>query len=392
MKILINASSSTAGGGITYLSNILNQILKSGEKKTYFLFVIQEIVKVLKGGANLVIMPIPKFFTKNYITRVLWEQVFVVFSAKKLKVDVFFSTGNSGPFFLPIKHILFSRNAIFYSRDFDRDLILRKHYFKYLLNKLKRIWSILSILRADINLVPTKAFGEHIKKECRILRNTDFKTLYHGFDRDFFTKDKDPLPEEARKKLKLDENYKRILLVSHYNYFRNFETLIKAIPDIKKGVPGEKIMVVMTTDIQKGINYGGFDATYASDLIDELNVREDIAMLGKIPYSKLHRLYEICDVSISPSYAETFGHPMVEAMAMGTPVLAANTPIHKEICRDSALYFNVFEEKDLAEKCSRILKDPGLSLSLRNKGKDRYKIFSWEKHLLELTELFDKLG
>ena len=83
---------------------------------------------------------------------------------------------------------------------------------------------------------------------------------------------------------------------------------------------------------------------------------------------------------------------MVEAMAMGTPVLAADTPIHKEICRDSALYFNVFEEKDLAEKCARILKDPDLGLSLRNKGRDRYKMFSWEKHLSELNRLMGLYG
>jgi hypothetical protein len=58
-----------------------------------------------------------------------------------------------------------------------------------------------------------------------------------------------------------------MLLVSHYNYFRNFETVIKALPRIKTeaGKRGLGVQLVLTTDLQKGAVYGGYDATSASN-------------------------------------------------------------------------------------------------------------------------------
>ncbi len=390
-RILVNTVSATSGGGFTYLYNITNQIFRKDKENKYFFLIFSSMHSLfpLPKMENVVFLPC-KLSNKSLLYRILWHQIVIRRFIKEKKIDVLFSTGNFGLFFSPVKQILFNRNALYFSKDFEKDLLKRREYRKLIMTKLKRLWSILSILSADINLVPTKAFGEKIKQNCWVLRKKKFYVLYHGFDKEYFERDRQPLPSEILEKLKLKENYKRILFVSHYNYFRNFDTVIKSLPYLKKLLPKEKIMIILTTDIKKGAVYGGFDSTRTAKLIEKLNLKDNIAMLGTIPYSKLHHLYKLSDISLSPAYAESFGHPLLEAMSQGIPIVSADTPVHREVAQDSAIYFDVFNEKDLAQKCYKLLKDKTLYQSLKEKGLKRYKDFSWEEHLKKLLEIFEK--
>ena len=58
--------------------------------------------------------------------------------------------------------------------------------------------------------------------------------------------------------------------------------------------------------------------------------------------------YRACHIYVTPAYAETFAHPLVEAMACGLPVVASNC-VHREICGDAAPYFPRFSLSMLAD-------------------------------------------
>ena len=68
-----------------------------------------------------------------------------------------------------------------------------------------------------------------------------------------------------------------------------------------------------------------------------LGVRDNATLeLGTVPYRSLHRLHRACHIYVTPAYAETFAHPLVEAMSSGLPVVASDLPVHREICGDAA--------------------------------------------------------
>jgi glycosyltransferase involved in cell wall biosynthesis len=109
-------------------------------------------------------------------------------------------------------------------------------------------------------------------------------------------------------------------------------------------------------------------------------------MLGPLPHELLYPLYQRADLVVCPSYAESFGHPMVEAMASGKPIVASDRPEHREVCGAAALYFGVFDPTDLAERIEAVLVDRALSERLADHGRQRARDFSWDKHFAALLE------
>jgi glycosyltransferase involved in cell wall biosynthesis len=113
-------------------------------------------------------------------------------------------------------------------------------------------------------------------------------------------------------------------------------------------------------------------------------------MLGGVRYEQLHHLYERCDLFVCPSYSESFGHPLVEAMAGGMAIASADLPVHREVCGDAAAYFAPFEPGDLARCCAELLADPPRRNDLGQRGLARIASFSWDAHVLKLAELIDR--
>jgi glycosyltransferase involved in cell wall biosynthesis len=106
-----------------------------------------------------------------------------------------------------------------------------------------------------------------------------------------------------------------------------------------------------------------------------------VVQLGAVPYAALHHLYAGCDLYVSPAYAESFAHPLVEAMASGLPIVASALPVHREIAGDAALYFPPFSADDLARQVATVAADPASHSRLREAGLRRSCDFSWSQHV-----------
>jgi len=94
---------------------------------------------------------------------------------------------------------------------------------------------------------------------------------------------------------------------------------------------------------------------------------------------------------VTPAYAETFAHPVVEAMASKLPVVASDLPVHREICGPAALYFHRFSPDKLAGQILRLANSPDLRTELSSRGFARSRDFSWAKHVNQLLALAAKL-
>ncbi len=81
---------------------------------------------------------------------------------------------------------------------------------------------------------------------------------------------------------------------------------------------------------------------------------------------------------------------MAEAMSAGIPIVAADTPINREICAEAALYFTPFSHEDLARRIRTLAADAGLRARLIGTGRARVASkFRWEGHGARLVAIFE---
>ena len=116
---------------------------------------------------------------------------------------------------------------------------------------------------------------------------------------------------------------------------------------------------------------------------------DNVTHVGYVSDGELRALYEHAAGFVHPAYYEGFGIPPLEAMTLGCPVLVSNAASLPEVCGDAALYFDPFNEDDIAAKIQTFMQDEGLQTRLRTLGAAQAERFSWDtaaREVLSFTE------
>jgi glycosyltransferase involved in cell wall biosynthesis len=381
IRLFINGLAASAGGGLTYLRNVIPHLARRVDAETTVL---------LNPAFRREFGELPNiFFVENLESygaprRFIREQTTLPKLIRRSGAQVLISAGNFALWNSPVPQILLSRNSLYTSVDFYRDLRSRREYRMWLDTRLKSMFARRSIGWADCTVAPTRSFADELK----LWTGIDVIPIYHGFDHDLFFRDRPPLPKEVRQKLDATVDSLRLLFVSHYTYYRNFETLMRALPVLKAALAPRKLRLILTCEFRPS---DGYRTDLAAALLRRLDVGTEVIQLGSVPYRSLNHLYRACDVYVTPAYTETFAHPLVEAMASGLPVVASDLAVHREICGSAALYFPRFSSNELAQRVLEVVSSAAVSTQLAEKGKQRAKCFSWSKHVDEIVALAIRL-
>jgi glycogen(starch) synthase len=152
-----------------------------------------------------------------------------------------------------------------------------------------------------------------------------------------------------------------ILFAGRLQYEKGVQTLLDAMPVIARQVPGVRLAVAG-------------DGTYRPALEEhaaELRLNGQVRFEGFVDEQRLRTLYSSADVAVIPSLYEPFGLVTLEAMASGTPVVAADTGGLPEIVEHevSGLLFPPGDADELARAATRLLLDPSLSERLAKEAR-----------------------
>ncbi len=109
----------------------------------------------------------------------------------------------------------------------------------------------------------------------------------------------------------------------------------------------------------------------------ELDVENDVRLLGWIDPIELEGLYAAADCFVFPSLLEGFGLPVLEAMSRGVPVACSGRGSLAEVVGGAALLFEPESEAEIAAAIERLLSDPVLARRQREAGRKRAAQFSW---------------
>jgi len=136
----------------------------------------------------------------------------------------------------------------------------------------------------------------------------------------------------------------------------------------------------------------GGDADRLERRIGERGLGEWVHRPGYLDDLEVRALYHAASALVFPSFREGFGLPLIEALACGLPAAVAGAGALPEVGGEAALYFNPDDPADIAETLLRILDDNGLRRVLRAKGRERARLFRWEKTAEETLALYKAVG
>jgi glycosyltransferase involved in cell wall biosynthesis len=127
------------------------------------------------------------------------------------------------------------------------------------------------------------------------------------------------------------------------------------------------------------------------DLIRKHGLEMDVTRIQDVREEDMAALYSLADAFVFPSFIEGFGLPMLEAMAAGTPVVASDIPVVREVGSDAILVFDPTDPAALSAQIRRLDRDPRLRSGLVAAGFERTAHFSWDRAAQATLELYRSL-
>jgi len=250
IRLFINGLAASAGGGLTYLRNVIPELARRDNVATTVLL-NPDLRREFRGSENVSFVEV-EAPALNTLRRVWFEQAGLAGLLRNAGAQVLISAGNFALLKSPVPQILLSRNSLYTSRDFFRDVLGRRDYAIWVDTKVKAVFARESIRRAQLTIAPSEAFA----RELSTWSGKKVIVLHHGFNAAAFERDTAPLPREIETQLADGANALRLLFVSHYNYYRNFETLFRAMPILQKALPDQKIKLYLTCRFDSRANPG----------------------------------------------------------------------------------------------------------------------------------------
>lgn len=173
---------------------------------------------------------------------------------------------------------------------------------------------------------------------------------------------------------------KFILFVGQRKYYKNFPVLLKAFSKISKEIPDYYLFCA---------GGGSFDQEELS-LIEKSSVPNKVIQFNLSDY-ELKCAYQKAETFVFPSDYEGFGIPTLEAFANDCPVILSNASCFPEVGGNAAMYFEKNNAEDLSSKILELSSNKDLRKDFIFKGKERIKLFSWEKTATETIDVYKKV-
>jgi glycosyltransferase involved in cell wall biosynthesis len=296
--------------------------------------------------------------TEKRIVRILWEQLVWPWQARQARVDLLHSMAFVTPIWAPCPTVVTVYDLSFEHFP-DRFPRAQQWYLRSQTRRscrrARRIITISEASRQDVH----RFYGIPLSQIDVILPGVD--PIYK------------PLPETAVAQFRREKGLGRFILhVGTLQPRKNLPTLLEAFAHwtANGGPPTVQLVLV-----------GGkgwlFDEIFKQ--VQSLRLEKRVLFTGYVADEELPFWYNAAELLVFPSVYEGFGMPIVEAMACGTPVIAANCSSIPEAVGDAGLLFPPQEAAALAQQMARLISDSALQETLRAKGLARAKLFSWAR-------------
>jgi len=192
-----------------------------------------------------------------------------------------------------------------------------------------------------------------------------YNIIPNGIDLEHFSSDVAPIEEFC-------DGKQNILFVGRLERRKGLNYLIRAYHQVKREIPDSRLIVVGP----------GIRPRKKYEKWIKRNGLKDVVFIGYAPYSELPRYYKTADIFCAPATSqESFGIVLLEAMAVGTPIVATNIDGYANVVThgEDGWLVPPKDSRALAQALVSVMSDETLRQQMGARGKLKAAEHSWER-------------
>lgn len=306
-----------------------------------------------------------------------WEQVVLPKAAKAEGCDILHCTSNTAPVNTKIPLVV-TLHDIIYLENLKLGKAGGSLYQR--LGNIYRKWNVPRVVKNAQKIITVSNFEKKRIDKHFGFKNNEVEVVYNGVSEHFKKVENKKELNEIREKYELPEKF--LFFLGNTDPKKNTRNVLKAFDHyLSKNKPIPLVML-------------DFGEQNLKDILNEIGkpqLRKHIHLTGYIINSDLPAIYSLCEVFLYPSLRESFGIPILEAMACGAPVITSNTSSMPEVANDAAYIVDPEKPESISLGIYRLMSNNSLRNKNIQKGFKRAEEFSWRQTTEETLKIYKSL-
>jgi glycosyltransferase involved in cell wall biosynthesis len=356
MRVLIYAPAAQMGGARAHVVGVVPELASLVPADDFLLMAQPSLLQDLPTLPENWTLTAERAPHPSFFGRLLWEQRVLPRLADQWRADVLLSFGSFVPLRAPCVTVLEAANALYFTHVYWQ--ALERESVRLRLQERAR-WSLLraSLRAAERVLVPTRAMRQDVVVRLPDLIAKVDVALWGVSDR-FHAARWTPPPGES------------VLGVSNHGINKEFEVMVQALAALRQQLPDLRLVFTGSPN----------ESRYSRRTVGRARVagvEPLICFTGELPNTDMPALVGRSRILVYPTWCESFGLPLAEALAMGAPAIAADIPACREVGGDTARYYAPGDAASMASRIHELIAAPDDALALASAARERGRQFTW---------------
>ena len=312
----------------------------------------------------------------------MWEQVALPKAALKHGCQVLHCTSNTAPLFCKIPLVI-TLHDIIYMESSAINIIRSSgsNYQKF--GNIYRRLIVPKLVRKSKKIITVSNFEKDcIGKFFGMQNDNRLTTVYNGVSEYFQPVTDAGILKAVKEKYNLPDNY--VFFLGNTHPKKNTKGALAAFSQFLKQT-GSDMKLVM-------IDYDKTELEKLLQEIGDVELMSKIVLTGYIVNQDLPAIYAQSQLFLYPSLRESFGIPLIEAMACGVPVITSNTSSMPEIAGDAAILIDPYKPEEITAAMIKIVNDNNLRTAMIKDGIVQAAKFSWKAMAQDVLKIYTETG
>ncbi|MCX6245236.1 MAG: glycosyltransferase family 1 protein [Bacteroidetes bacterium] len=312
----------------------------------------------------------------------LWEQISLPKAAKKEGCDLLHCTSNTAPLSTDIPLVITLHDIIYMEKGFVSLLSGSGTPYQRFGNGYRRL-VVPGLIKKSRKIITVSQYErQRISSFFGMKDDPRLTSVYNGVSEHFHPVTDPGVLGKIKAKYSLPDDF--FFFFGNTDPKKNTRGTIKAFADYITRT-GSKSMLVMPD----------FDRQELDKIIAETgneSLHDRIKLTGYITNTDLPAIYSQCKVFLYPSLRESFGIPILEAMACGAPVITSNTSSMPEIAGTAAAIADPYNPSEITDRMIALTTDTGYRNQLIEQGFLQSAKFTWRSMAQNVLEIYREIG